>query len=72
VNNGAVCTGFYNGAEFEDDTLIAGVGLAGDGSCEGEALVAMGAFFAPAVADAPTLGCVEMSEGYDLECDAAT
>lgn len=32
----------------------------------------MGYFFAPAVAAGETLGCVEMTEGYDLECDAAT
>jgi len=71
-NNGAVCTGFYYDSAFEDDTLMSGVGLAGDGDCRGETFVAMGSFFAPAVAAAPVLGCVEMTEGYDLECDAST
>lgn len=32
----------------------------------------MGYFFAPPATAGETLGCVEMTEGYDLECDAAT
>ena len=52
--------------------LASGVGLAGDGECEGENFASMGYFFAPPATAGETLGCVEMTEGYDLECDAAT
>jgi len=64
-----VCTGFYSEAIFENDgTMMANIGLSGDGDCEEEVIVAMGYFFAPPV---PSVGCAAV-EGWDLECDAST
>jgi hypothetical protein len=52
--------------------LASGVGLAGDGECEGEDFASMGYIFAPPATDSETLGCAVLTEDYDLECDAAT
>jgi len=45
-----VCTGFYSEAIFENDgTMMANIGLSGDGDCEEEVIAAMGYFFSPPV-----------------------
>lgn len=42
--------------------IESGVGLSGDGDCEGEEMAAMGYFFSPPAAPGTTLGCVELTE----------
>lgn len=51
---------------------MSNVGLAGDGECEGEDFASMGYFFTPTSSAGETLGCVDLTADYDLECDAST